>query len=313
MSQLHLKSKVLKTCDYSSIDISAYAIPLKTDQVRYERDLNHFLKGFAEKTEAKEVEKQDIVTLSCSSRNPKFQKEHLVVRVGLGLYSKELETELVGLSVQETQVVMVGGSEVEVTIEKILREVTPELTDELAVRSGLTEVKNAEDVRTYCRYKQYDDLLEEPADEAFSYLAGQVVKNSVFELDAEELAVAKEKACVSLETNSMFEGKHFADVTEEECAAAFGVSKQVIMQQMEQTGEYMLKAAVLGQEQLTLTDEDYDRYLSQRAAALERSVEEVRKEVSMQNYLLQTYSDFFLDKVEGYVFKKLKEIGEKIA
>lgn len=310
MHELKLKSKIINAYDYCSVDISKFAIPLEPDLKRYERDLLNFCKVFAEKEEVSNVAEQDIVTLSCSSDNPKFQKKHLTVRIGLGLYSKELEAKIIGMTMGETKSLTVGNDLVNVCIEKIVREIIPELTDELAVKSGIPDIQTAEDARTYCRYKQYDELLEEPADEAFAYLAQYVLNRSEFELDEEELTEANAIMLRGMNDHRLFQGKTFDEVTEEEFYEAFGFSKQTMLDNMKKTGEGTLKTAVLGQRLVTLYDKDYEEYLEKRATAMQRPMEEIRRENTEKEFIISTYSEFCMDTLEKYVFKKLKEVGE---
>lgn len=310
MPELKLKSKLISIYDYRRVDLSEFAIPLETDQKRYERDLKNFLKTFAKKEEAPDVAADDMVTLSCSSDNPKFRKEHLTLRVGLGLYSKELEAKLIGMALGEQKTVTVGSDSVAVSIEKVIREIVPELSDELAAKSGIPDVQTSEDVRTYCRYKQYDRLLEDPADEAFTYISKTVMENSSFELDEDELAAAKAMALSSMGNHSMPGGKTFEEISEEEFASGFGCSKQEWLEIMTQTGISTLKAALVGQTLATLHDEDYEAYISKLSVARQRTAEDVRKDHFVRNYLIETYCDICLDTFEKYALKKLKEAGE---
>lgn len=311
MTSLKLQSHLLHACDYHSIDISRFAVPLAEDPVQTERELKKFLQSFAEKREVSRIEAQDMVTLSCSSDQPKFQKQHLTVRVGLGLYSKELEAQLIGLAQGETRTIRVGETTVIVSVEKIVREILPELTDALAERCGIPGVQTAEDVRTWCRYQQYDRLLEDPADDAFSYLAGAAIQNSAFALDPEEQRQAEVILYAAMNENSRLAGKTFDTAPEETFVHAFGISKQQMREQLKVTAEYTLKSAVLGQTIRQLQDCDYQAYLQKNATALQRPVEEIRQQKPMMEYLINTYSEIYMDTLERYVFRKLKEIGEK--
>lgn len=310
MQELKLKSKLIKAYDYREVDVSRFALPLSTDPKRYERDLFNFRKLFATKEEAEDVMSQDIVTLSCSSENPKFTKKSLTVRVGLGLYSKEFETKIVGMKKGETKSVTVGDDAVEVSVEKIVREIVPELTDELAAKSGIEGIKTVEDAKTYCRFKQYDEEVEDPADDAFAYLAQETLKKSDFELDEEELETARKMMVRSMDGHRLFSGKRFAEVTDEEFSAAFGFSKADMIKNMEQTGESTVKTALMGQALTTLYDKDYEAYLKKRAVAKEVSVDEIRKEEPEIEYIITAYSEFCMDEFEKYAIRKMKEVGE---
>lgn len=306
MEQLKLKSKSENILDYHSIDISQYAIPLKADKERYERDVKNFCKRFAAKEEAAEIAPQDMATISCSSENPKFQKEHITIRVGLGLYSRELEEKLAGMAVGETKSFTVGSDSVTVTAEKSIREIIPELTDELVSNSGIPDVKTVKDVYAYCRYKQYDDVLEEPADEAGAYLAGEVLGHSSFDLDDGELEAASKIVSDAVNVEALSEML-------DNDAGSFGDKKQDVSGMIKQMAEHTLIAAVYAQSMTALTKEDYEAYLDKLAVAREEPVEEIRKNYPLVEYLINTYNEFFLDTIEAYVLHKLKEIGESMA
>ncbi len=305
MTQLRLKSTLTQGWDYSSIDIRSFAIPLRPDMDRYARDIKNFCKAFAKKEEALDVADQDMVTLSCSSENGKFQKEHITVRVGLGLYSRELESQLTGLSVGETKSLRVGKDLVEVTIEKSVREVIPELTDELAAKSGVPGIQTAEDARTWCRFKQYDEALEEAGDEAFAYLAGEVIKHSTFQLDEGELAVSVGIISKIMNLDSL---ESLKEEYEENNTPEQGLHISV-----EEIGKDTLMSAAYGQSMMQLTEEDYEAYLEKCATAQRVSVEEIRDRYPLTEYLINTYNDHFINTMEAYVFRRLKELGEAMA
>ena len=305
MEQLKLKSKPVNILDYHSIDISQYAIPLKADKERYERDFKNFCKRFAAKEDAADIAPEDMVTISCSSENPKFQKEHITIRVGLGLYSKELEEKLVCMPVGETKTFTVGQDFVTVTVEKSMREIIPELTDEMVSNSGISDIKTVEDAHTYCRYKQYDDALEEPADEAGAYLAGKTLEDSTFELDDGELEAASKIVSEAVNVEALSKMLN-------EDAESSGTPKQDVSAMVEQMARHTLIAAVYAQSMTVLTEEDYEAYLNKLAVANQKPVEEIRKNHPLVEYLINTYNEYFLDTMEAYVFYKLKEIGESM-
>lgn len=307
MEQLKLKSKAVNSCDYHSIDISSYAIPLRADQARYERDFKNFCRRFAAKEEAAEIKAQDMATISCSSENPKFQKEHITVRIGLNMYSRELEEKLIGMPVGETRTLFVGSDSVIVTVEKSVREVIPELTDELAASSGISYIKTVEDIYIYCRYKQYDDVLEEPADDASVYVSRQTMEHSAFDLDSKEIETAVQVASKIMNPDSLAKMADDVNMKEE---AFFGTD---IASFIEDMGKHMLMCAVLAQNMQVLTEEDYEAYLDKLAVATQRPKEDIRAEHPLVEFLLTTYNDIFTDTIEEYVFRRLKELGEAMA
>ena len=283
--QLRLKSRLVQGCRFEDVDLSRFAVPLVPDAARTQEELDRFLRGFAQTIAVPDVEAGDMATIACRSSNPRFCRERITVRVGMGLYSRALEEALVGMRVGETRRVDVEGTDVEATVCACTRQVMPELTDELARRSGLPGVRTADDVREYCRFKQYDEAVEDNADDAFTYLGGEVVRRSDFELDEEEREVSLALAYSYLNLDED------EDVADEEA----GYDRKQIAQQV---AESTLLAAALGQEETVITAEDYEEYLRRRATAFECTVEEMREREPLCEYLLCTYSDWYLEEAE---------------
>ena len=300
--QLRLKSRLVQGCRFEDVDLSRFAVPLVPDEARTQEELERFLRGFAQTVEAPDVEPGDMATIACRSSNPRFCRERITVRVGMGLYSRALEEALVGMRVGETRRVDVDGVDVEATVCACTRQVMPELTDELARRSGLPGVLTADDVREYCRFKQYDEAVEDNADDAFTYLGGEVVRRSAFELDEEEREVSLALARSYLRLDD--------EDDEGGAGAEAGFDQKRIAQQV---AESTLLAAALGQEQTVITAEDYEEYLRRRATAFECTVEEMREREPLCEYLLCTYSDWYLEEAERYAWRRVKQLGEALA
>lgn len=297
--QLTLKSKITQNCGFDSIDISPFAIPLKADEQRYRQDLKKFCRKFAKKIQADDVAEDDMVSICCQSENPRFQKERIVVRSGLGLYSKELEEAIVGMKVGESRNINVQGSDVCVTVLSSERQLVPPLTDSLAAHSGIEGIKNAEDAREYCRFKQYDDVLEECFDEAYSFFSKELLGRCRFSFDEEELEAALSCAKKSISPNA---GENPGNEEAED------FNLEDFTQKLSQS---MLTAAVFGQELGAASQKDYEEYIRKTAIASECSLKEAREAEPLPEYLIFTYSDIFIEKTEKYVLNKLKKLGEK--
>lgn len=308
---IRLKSRLLRAGDPWQVDISQFQIPLTADQGLYERDLLNFRRRFAVVEEAGEIAPQDMATLTCTSANPRFCKEHVTIRVGLGLFSKELEGKILGWKPGETGTVTVRDQPVTVTVEGVRRESLPEVDDALAARCGIPGIRTAEDIHAYCKGKQFDKVLEDPLDEAFAYLSREVIEASAFALDAEELEFCQEQMLREFGKNSLFEGKGVDSMPEEAFQESFGCSKAELLENMRSVGIYTLQSALLGQVMLErdgklATMADYEAYL-RRYLDNGRPEAQVRQEHPVLEYAVNFYCDFFMDALEALTLRRLKE------
>ena len=290
---LKLKSKIIQAYDPDQIDIHAYAIRLKEDPLLTQIEVKKFCRAFAQKIKVEDLQNEDMATLCMVSQNPKFNKEKITLRIGLGLYSKELETKLVGLKVNETATIYVDHDKILVTPLESIREMIPEANDELAARCQIEGIQTKDDIITACRYKQYDDILEEALDEASTYYAGEWMKQTTFALDDAELDIAIKNAKATIHSDALE-----AEVDGDGDALA------------KQIGQSTLQAAVLGQELVSLGQEDYDAYIQKRAVAFDLSIEEAKAKEPLIQYLIYSYSDAFIEQNQQKISKQLKALGE---
>ena len=308
---ISLKSRLLRGGDPWKVDLSAYKIPLTVNQALYERDLLNFRRKYATVEDASEIGAQDMVTLTCTSEKPRFNKAHITVRVGTGLFSKELENQLIGWKNGQTGTVTVKEQPVNVTVEAVRRERLPEVDDALAARCGDPYIRTAEDIQAFCKGKQFDDALEGPADEAFPYLMRKVLEASEFELVPEEKSFAQELTVRQFAGSSVLGGRDLDSISEEEFSELFGASKEELLTNMRQSGVYTLQCALLGQAMLermgkTPTEADYNAYLS-RFTDMGASEEQARQEHPVIEYLLNEVGGFFMDETEALTLRRLKE------
>lgn len=152
------------------------------------------------------------------------------------------------------------------------------------------------DIYSYCRFKQYDDVLEEASDDACAYFAREFLNRSAFDLDEGELEEAKNYVSKMMNLG----------------AADAESSKFVNDDMIEQMSRHMLMSAVSVQKLKPLTKQDYEEYLNRRAVARQCMVDEVRRSYPVIDYLLDTYNELFTDSIEAYVLWKLKETGESL-
>lgn len=308
---ISLKSRLLREGDPWQVDISKYKIPLVVNQTLYERDLLNFRRKYSTVVNTSEIAAQDMATLTCVSENPRFNKEHITVRVGMGLFSKELENQIIGWKPGQTGTVTVKGQPVNVTVEDIRRENLPEVDDALAVRCDDPYIRAAEDIHAYCKGKQFDSQLDGPLDEAFPYLMRKVIEESEFELDPDEERFSQELTIRQFASSSMLGGRDLDSISEKEFSDLFGIAKKDLLSNLRVSGVYTLQCALLGQAMLERmgkmpTDDDYNAYLN-RFIDMGASEEQARQEHPVIEYLLNEVGGFFMDETEALTLRRLKE------
>ncbi len=183
------QTKVISAWDYRQMDLSQFCTPFEVDREQLAESLLSVRKKYALHVPAQTVEKGDVATLRCRSARPKFQKDSVPVTVGKGVYSKELEAQLPGLSVGDQRELTVDGTPVSVQILKVERTVLPELTDEF-VASTFQSVHTFSELEKWYIDQQYEEHLRGCADSAAEAMKAQVLEKSVIDVNEEERLAA---------------------------------------------------------------------------------------------------------------------------
>lgn len=310
--RITMKSKLLREGDPWQVDLDQFKIPLAVDQERCERDLTNFRRKYAVTEDAPEAAAQDMVTLTCAAESPRFCREHITIRLGLGLFSRELEGQILGWTPGQSGTVAVKGQPVSVTVEAVRREVLPEVNDALAARCGVPGISTGEDILRYCKGKQFDDALEGPLDEAFPYLSRRVMEDSAFELDPEELAYSRDFMLRQISWASVLGEKTLAEATDEDFRERLDTTKEDFLRGIETSGRFCLQGALIGMAMLERagrapTEDDYAAWLRRYTEGGLRTEEEARREHPALEYLLTEMCGYFDDEMEALALRRLEE------
>ncbi len=311
-----IKSRAKKIVDYKAIDLSQYTKNFTVDQALLEKDMNRILRGYSKKVEADKVESGDMVTLSCKSENSKYNKENLVIPVGRGMFSKELEKDMIGKGKEAENHCKCDGVDVAYKISRIVRTILPELTDQGVASLGMEDVKSVADLRRYCINKQVDNYVldAEEADMASALLWQTVAAESEFIYDPEELKLEEEAAIKNLqemenrpeEPADEDQEEFFED--EEENAPEMDMEaffKQISVTELE--------TAVIGRQMMlekgkNLSKADYQAYIEKRKKLYpELSEAQLLEKYPEKKYYIETYAEYFCLEMDAYVAEYFKK------
>lgn len=308
---LKLKSRLLRAADPNRIDVSGFRIPLIVDEVLFQRDLLNFRRRYAEQVQGESVQSQDMVTLTCTSGVKRFNKPHITIRIGMGLFSKELENALLGWKVGQTGSVTVKDQAVSVSVENIQREVLPEVDDALAKRCCIPGIETAADILTHCKGKQFDGVLEEAQDEAFAFVSREMLDGSEFELEPDEVDCCQQMMIRQFKESPLFQELGYDATPDEVIREMCGSTKAELMENALLSCTYTIQSAVLGQammeqQEALHTSADYVAYLSRRPNAGNKTYAQLTQEYPLTEYLLTEYGDYCMNTLEELTLRMLK-------
>ena len=154
---LRLKSKATKVYDYRNTDITGFIPEFTPDEEQLKKDLERILKANGTKVQADTAEDGDMIMLDMESELTRYNKRNVMVPLGKGLFSKELEAQLMGAEVGKPFDLTVDGNRVTGIVTKSTRTILPELTDENVASFGMEGIKTVNDLKAFfgCRFSGF--------------------------------------------------------------------------------------------------------------------------------------------------------------
>ena len=298
---IKLKSRALEVYDFRQVDISQFITGFTVDETQYQKDLERVLRRYGRKEDAQRVCDGDTVTLNCSSEAERYNKNNVPVPVGKGLFSRELESRLIGMKKGEKKTLTADGKAVEVEIVRISHTVLPELTDENVAAFGMEGVATVDDLRRYCIAKQVDGFLleDENPDMASAFVWQEVAKRSRIERDESECAHVLARADAKLaEMPAETEG----GVDEE-------MLRSIFLTELDLAA---VGAELMAQDGKVLTTDDYTDYLDKLTEAYpDRTRAEIEADHDVEAFAISQYADYLAQIIDGYVAGTFKKVLAK--
>jgi len=300
-----LKSKVIDIYDYRKVVLDGVLEPFQIDEEDIEEETEALRKEHSHTIEADSVQPGDIAEIACSSSESRFNREKITLKVGLGLFSKEIESKIVGMKVGETALIDEKKVKVNVKVLKATRVVLPELNDENVSQWGLENVSSVDELRNCIKAKLKKQYIDDIAESFAIYIQNQANEKSVFELNSEELA-EQEKEGNELALGMMrSQGLDPDTATDAEVQQAMGKTKTEHMEFLKEACISSFKSGLVGlslmeQTGKELTDKDYDRYISEYMAATGADMDQAKNIVPFDKYIIAEGANYYLDIAEEY-------------
>ena len=306
-----LLTRAVSAWDYRQGDLSAFCAPFAVDEEKLAESLLSLRRKHAQYLPADRVEPGDIVTLRCRSEKPKFQKDAVTVNVGKGLYSRELEAQLPGLTAGEEKTLTAEGAEVTVQALKLQRTVLPELTDEF-VAGHFESVHTLAELKDWFVRQQLEEHLETQAARAAESLKDQALAKSEFLVDEEERRLVRAEGEKIVRDMWDFNGQPLDQMTGEQARELLGhPSVQSYIDWFAGLSEKDLLCAALGWELLAAegrapTEESYQETLRKMREEEGISPEDLA-DYTLSAYVRQTCAEHYNSTLQDYAYQIIKE------
>lgn len=311
-----LKSQLLEIADMSQVDLSQFAVKVNMDEHQQKQEMLKLQKKHAKKVDAPDVQKNDIVTVDLQSENAKFNRDGMILNVGLNLFDRDMEAQLCGLAVGAKTELLVRGCRVFVTVKRSERTVLPKIDEQFATQCGVSSLDALWD---QCANVQFEEVLSDAVDEALIYMSKWLANNSRFSVEEEEHKLC----CMRMYGmyTSILEGRGMTaqSATSEDLYSLFNVpTLEELDSNAKETALYILKLAVIGETLARengsfLTEEEYDEYIRAYTESNSCDEETAKAQNPISLYACEEYSNYFFEYTEKYVFERISKLSRELS
>lgn len=158
-----MKSRVLQIKDYREVDITPLLKPFVPDEAALETELRRLTNPYVRWETGETASAGDQVVCRLVSDCPRFNKEKVRFVAGSGMFHKELEALVIGMTVGEAREADLSEGRVSLTLTGVMNRVVPELSDEMVEKLGLEGVDTVADYRAYLLAQQKDSAFRMPS------------------------------------------------------------------------------------------------------------------------------------------------------
>lgn len=257
-----MNGKVIKLCDIDSIEIPEEMLKVEIEPDFAENALKLLSLRYGKTADEEKVESGD--TVYCKADEESYpDKRKILLFVSTGVAGAEkAESDVLGKVIGETVETEILEKKVKLTIEKIVRHIPAEISDDLISSMKIEGVNSVDKYKSYIVAKKLDSLKTEKIKAINYFLLTTLAENSVFEYDEKEMDECAEKAADEAfelyspeelgETRDELKLEYIASKKQAWTARAFCQSREIEpdMAEIEEEADQMLEMMSLMGEEL---------------------------------------------------------------
>lgn len=306
-----LKSRVITMFPYQKVDLTPFRRKPEIDEEKLQKELDRAVYPYITWEDGGQAEPGDVVECRMESDNKRYRRDRAKITVGAGLLDREEEKKLAGAGVGRVCELVLRGSRVKVTVLEVKKRRVPELQDEMVAALGIDGVKNVSQYRRYLREQALDERFTNESYEVIQAVLKTVRENSEVLITEEDWQQTVQWDLNRLSVISGFEGMDLKTMTAQDFEGRIPVKSYYELVAMLQRDAWqntwqMLMGQKLAEEDgFAPTEEAFEDFLRQLAAAWNSTVEAYRPAYSFEYYKAIQYRIHYYDAVSDYIRKNI--------
>lgn len=315
MLKERLKSSIISEPDFRQMDLNPEWLQYSIDKHAIEEELQRIQKKHRQLVEVDDVQHGDSVTLNLTSEEKKYNRENLTISIGSGLFSKELEEQLIGRRSQETTALNVQGYQVNIQIVRVVRSIVPPWTDAMATEEQIDGISTLEELKAHIKKQIRDKVVSSNMYYIINSINRQMAEKGKYNLIQEDLDLLIHMELERVRLIAQNDGLVLEEMTEEQFNGRMPVkSYEEFLNMIISLNQWKLPVLLIAMKHaeeahFRPTNEGYEEYIANMVESFPGlDIEEVRQRIEFDNYASQKYLGYFNQEVETYYTTQLQEV-----
>ncbi|MGY4797207.1 hypothetical protein ACVNNN_19815 [Lysinibacillus fusiformis] len=304
-------SKIYKVYDIKEINLPEMSTLRLELENEVKKAMNDLVNKYANYCEIDgKVKNHDLVLLDFESNYEKFNKSNIPVVVGMGLFDKLFEGQLINLNINNQVIMKLNKTDVKVTIKKIERKILPDLNDDLV---KMESIENVTKVNEYIRFIK-EKVTTEKLNNLVNKIIPIIIENSIFEISETDVNKLYECDYKKMRFLSEQENTVLEELSNRELGIriGFGTLKEFEYIHKNERYPYLLKKALIGiilakEDNISFNKFSYELSLKNNSYYKQYSLSNSMKMQPFFSYLTYSYSKYLHEKLFKFYKEKLNQ------
>jgi|GEM_PF-1091667 len=308
------KSKLVKAFDFRDAKVSEELLAIELDVKDILKQLSNIAKKNAATIEPDDcVKPEDMILLEMESTLEKYNKKNVPISVGMGLFNKKFEEQLVGAKKGEVITINVDEHAVKAKVLSIKRRIIPPLTDELIVKENMEGINSVAELKDYLYNEKVSQLINERSYSLNYEVLQQVAAQSEYQVAEEDVKLlCGEELNRCRAISRTVDNMVFDEMTADEFVARVACnSLEQFKKKIKKGYEAELKMALVGmsmakEEEVVFDALSYEEVIKEDIKAEPMDIETAKLFRPFLRYVAFSYTGFLRSKISEYYRNKFQ-------
>ncbi|QOS77010.1 hypothetical protein JNUCC31_19570 [Paenibacillus sp. JNUCC31] len=301
-----LKSKLIKLANYKDMEITDDMCGEPMNENEIEGFLDKLAKRNVVTTDVEKIENGDFAVLNLTSEQEKFNRKNLKLTVGLGMFSSELETQVIGMSRGEVKTLNVHGHDVLVDVQSVQRRSLAEVSNDIISSLNINGVTTVSEYRAHIINQDY---MQKRQRVICQHIIDFMISESEFVISDEDISYLYQLQLDTYDRIAQREKKSLEELVKHYFGKSVDEFKESLINGVPNSIKYILLFEEYSKEDqnIELIQAHYEEQIKEDSANYGVSIEEAKEAHPYDFFVISRYKGMVISKWFDYAEERINQ------